>query len=170
MRGLAFAGVLILSISLQSTILARLNLFGMIPDLILVITVCYGLLYGPVKGLFLGLAGGLLLDLAGGGILGIHTLTKAVMGYGAGFLEKTVFKDNILVPVISVTGATLIGEIISYLILTAFDWQGRFFSHILFTVFPLSLYHIILTVPVYYLLLKIFRWDRRQRGKGGIEV
>lgn len=169
MRGLVLLITLLFSIALQSTVLAKISLFGVTPDLILVITVCYGLLYGPVKGLFFGLLGGFLLDLSGGGILGLHTLIKAVLGYGAGFLEKTVFKDNILVPALALVIATFMQGVISLLILITFDWQGRFLTHFVYTVLPLSIYHPLLTVPVYYGVLKLTDRNHRGLGRGGME-
>ncbi|HEY8343647.1 MAG TPA: rod shape-determining protein MreD [Bacillota bacterium] len=169
MRGLVLLITLLFSIALQSTVLAKISLFGVTPDLILVITVCYGLLHGPVKGLFFGLLGGFLLDLSGGGILGLHTLIKAVLGYGAGFLEKTVFKDNILVPALALVIATFMQGVISLLILITFDWQGRFLTHFVYTVLPLSIYHPLLTVPVYYGVLKLTDRNHRGLGRGGME-
>lgn len=160
MRVLSIFTALLVSITLQSTIFARLNLFGITPDLILVITVCYGLLCGPSQGLFMGLAGGLLLDLAGGGILGVNTLTKALLGYGAGYMGKTVFKDNILIPLVVLVTATVTGESISFFFLNLFGWQGRFFNYLYTTVLPLSLCNILPAVPIYLFLL------RRMKGQG----
>jgi|SRR5690554_2080252 len=170
MRGLILFGVLLLSIALQSTVLAKLSFLGVTPDLILVIVVCYGLLHGPIKGLFLGLLGGFLLDLTGGGILGIHTLAKAALGYGAGFLEKTVFKDNVLVPVLALLVATIAQGIIALTILIPFDWQGRFWTHFGYTVLPLSVYNSILTFPVYHIMLKLVAKSHGGVGRGGIRV
>jgi len=163
-RALTIFVILLISIVLQSTILARLNLFGVTPDLVLVITVCYGLLYGPSQGLFLGLAGGLLLDLAGGGILGINILTKALLGYGAGYMGKTVFKDNIFIPLLISAVATLAGEIAAFIFLTAFGWHGRFFNYLFATILPLSLYNLLLAGPVYLLMLRYLN----VQGKGRI--
>ena len=112
---LSITGILLAAIVLQSTIFARINLFGVKPDLILVVTVCFGLLYGPLPGLYVGLAGGFLLDLAGGGLLGINVLTKALLGYGAGYMGKTVFKDNLLIPLVVSAAATLAGEITTFI-------------------------------------------------------
>ena len=163
-RVLVIAGILLFSIVLQSTIFARINLFGVIPDLILVVTVCFGLLYGSLSGLYVGLAGGFLLDLAGGGILGINVLTKALLGYGAGYVGKTVFKDNIFIPLATVAIATLAGEITAFLFLTAFGWQGRFFNYLFTTILPLTFYHLLLTAPVYFLFLRRLNLQ----GKGRI--
>ena len=163
-RVLAITGILIASIVLQSTIFARINLFGVRPDLILVVTICIGLLYGPFTGLYLGLAGGFLLVLAGGGILGINVLTKALLGYGAGYVGKTVLKDNIFIPLATVAIATLAGEITAFLFLTAFGWQGRFFNYLFATVLPLVLYHLILMAPVYLVFLRYLNLQ----GKGRI--
>ncbi|NLY89188.1 MAG: rod shape-determining protein MreD [Firmicutes bacterium] len=163
-RVLSIAGVLLVSIVLQSTFFPRINLFGVTPDLILLVTVCYGLLYGPLQGLYLGLAGGFLLDLAGGGILGINILTKTLLGYGSGYIGKTVFKDNILIPLVVAVVATLAGEITAFLFLTAFGWQGRFFNYLYATVLPLSLYHLLLAAPVYLIFLR----HLNPQGKGRI--
>lgn len=164
MRVWSMIAVLLAAITLQSTIFARWNLFGIMPDLILVLAVCYGLLYGPAQGLRMGLAGGLLLDLAGGGILGINTLTKALFGYGAGYLGKTVFKENILVPVVVSVAATVLGEALSFFFLSLFGWRGRFFHYLLTTVLPLSLYNILPAVPLYLFLLR----RMKDQGRGRI--
>lgn len=156
-RWLILTGALLLSICLQSTFFARFNLFGVAPDLVLVIVVSHALLYGPISGSLWGLVGGLFLDLASGGILGINILLKTALGFGIGLFERTVFKDNLLVPTILVVFATLANETISYLILTALGWRGQLGSYFIFTVIPLLLQHMILTFPVYYLLLKGLR-------------
>ena len=163
-RWLSIAGILLAAIVLQSTIFARINLFGVRPDLILVVTVCFGLLYGPLPGLYVGLAGGFLLDLAGGGILGINLLLKALLGYGAGYMGRTVFKDNFLIPLAVSAVGTLAGEIAAFICLTTFGWQGRFFNYLFTTILPLTFYHLLLTAPVYFLFLRRLNLQ----GKGRI--
>jgi rod shape-determining protein MreD len=57
------AGVLLVAVVLQATVVARLPLPGAPPDLVLVVVVAVGLLAGPRAGLATGFAAGLLADL-----------------------------------------------------------------------------------------------------------
>lgn len=156
--------LLLFPIALQTTVFSHLNLLGVVPDLVLIIIICYGLLNGTNKGLFLGLIGGFLLDLTAGGILGINIITKALLGFCAGHLERMVFKDNLFVPIISVLVGTIISELLSFLILSAFGWRMGFFPFFFSILIPLCLYHIILTGPVYIILLKALnRYKHREK-------
>jgi rod shape-determining protein MreD len=158
--------LLLFPIALQTTVFSRLNFMGVVPDLVLIIIICYGLLNGTNKGLFLGLIGGILLDLTAGGILGINIITKALIGFCAGYLERMVFKDNLFVPILSVLAGTIISELLSFLILSAFGWRMGFFSFFFSILCPLCLYHIVLTGPIYIILLKALNWYKHRKKVG----
>ena len=150
MVGWKYVFFLLLPLALQTAFFSHLPLFGVIPNLILIITVCYGLLKGTWPGLTFGLISGFCLDLAGSGILGINIIVMGVLGFGAGYLERMVFKDYLMVPIGAVLAGTVFGELFSYCILLAFGWRIAFFSFLVSTLLPLCLYHLILTGPVYY--------------------
>lgn len=139
---------------LQTVVFPHLPLFGVVPNLILLITICYGLLEGIRPGLYLGILGGLCLDLASSGILGINIIAMGALGLGAGYLERMVFKDYLLVPVCLVQIGTILAELFSCCILLAFGWRIDFLSFLGSTLLPLCLYHLILTGPIYYGLKK----------------
>lgn len=100
-------GLVIIALILQSTVLELVR-FYVKPDLVLILVVFFALLQGTRQGFLLGLAVGLLEDLLIGRYLGLHSLTMALTAGTVGLLEDKVFKENLLVPVIVVFGATLL--------------------------------------------------------------
>lgn len=146
----------ILGIALQATWLADLNLPGnIVPDLILIMVISYSLLRGPDEGLFFGLAAGLFLDLVAGGVIGIQTISKTFAGFSAGLLEKTIFKDNLLVPVLAVFAGTLVFESFSVLMHLSFQGNYNFWLLLISAIFPLALYNAVLAPVIYRLFLKM---------------
>lgn len=159
MRPLILSILVILIVAIQATWLAALHLpVKLIPDLVLILVVSFGLLRGPDQGLFFGLLAGFFLDLISGGIIGIQALSKMALGFSAGFMEKTIFKDNLLIPAITVFGATLIFESFNIVLYIAFNSNYNFFSTFISTVLPLSFYNALFTPIVYHFLLKLERW------------
>ncbi len=146
--------LVLIPLALQTAFFPHLSIFGVIPNLLLVTTICYGLLQGTYQGLYFGLLSGLCLDLAGSGILGINIITLGILGLGAGYLERVIFKGYLLVPICTVQAGTLLAELFSYFILLAFGWRIKFLSFLGSTLLPLCLYHLILTAPIYYGLIK----------------
>ena len=71
---------ILIPLALQTSLFSHLSLFGVIPNLVLITTVCYGLLQGFRSGLYFGLLAGLCLDLAGSGVLGINIIILGLPG------------------------------------------------------------------------------------------
>ncbi len=155
MRFTILAVSVILAVAIQATWLARLNLPGhIIPDLILILVISYGLLRGPDEGLLFGLAAGFFLNLHTGGIIGIEALSKMLAGYCAGLLEKNIFKDNLLVPAIAVCGGTLLFNSLSGIMYTAFNSNFNFLGVLVSNVLPQAVYNAVLAPLIYYFLFK----------------
>lgn len=166
MNGWKYLFLVLFPLTVQTVVFPRLALFGVVPNLILLITVCYGLLEGIGPGLYLGVLGGLCLDLAGSGILGVNVIALGALGFGAGYLERMVFKGYLLVPVCLVQLGTVLAELFAYCIMRAFGWRINFLSFLGSTLLPLCLYHLLLTGPVYYGLKKGLT-HLRERQKAG---
>ncbi len=107
--------LLVCSLVLQATTFNYLAVAGVKPDLLLIIVVLYGLLYGKKAG-GLGFTYGLVEDLFVGRFIGFNAITKGLMGLLIGFLEPKLFKDHILVPVIVLLVGTFVFGVLSYLI------------------------------------------------------
>jgi rod shape-determining protein MreD len=87
-RVLAFAAAAPLALVLQTSVLDRVAVQGVVPDLVLLVVVAAGLAHGSEQGLVLGFAAGLLLDLAppADHYAGRWALALMVVGYVAGRL------------------------------------------------------------------------------------
>jgi rod shape-determining protein MreD len=107
--------ILIISLVLQATIFNFLQVAEVKPDLLLIIVVLYGLLYGKKAGI-LGLVYGLFEDLMLGRYIGYNVLTKGILGFIVGLVEPKLFKDHILVPVIVLLLGTIVYGILSFIV------------------------------------------------------
>jgi len=159
MRQLILSIAVILGVVIQATWLGSLHLPGHVtPDLILIMTISYGLLKGSDDGLVFGLCAGLFLDLIAGGLIGIKTISKLAAGFAAGFMEKNIFKDNLLVPIIAVFIGTIVFESFSIIMYIAFKANLNFFTIFIARIIPLAFINALIAPIIYYFLLRLERF------------
>lgn len=116
-RSLALAAVVLLAVALQSTLLARLTVLGVIPQLVLVVVVSLAFLDGPRVAVVVGFAGGLLQDLLlPQSIIGLTALVYTLVGYGVASLRQFAPGESVWSPVLAVALASAVAEF-SYAIL-----------------------------------------------------
>lgn len=110
-RMLVMGTMVLLAVALQSTLLARLTLLGVIPQLVLVVAVSLAFLDGPRVGLVVGFAGGLLQDLLlPQSIIGLTALVYTLVGYGVGSLRQFAPSESVWSPVFAVAMASAVAE------------------------------------------------------------
>ncbi|MGI6224882.1 MAG: rod shape-determining protein MreD [Peptococcales bacterium] len=100
MRYLVLALLGFFSLILQSTIFNEFLVAGVKPDLLLIIVIFFALFNGPRQGAFIGLGLGLLEDLFQAKYFGLNAASKLTTGLIIGFMEKRIYKDNFLVPIL----------------------------------------------------------------------
>lgn len=119
-----FFGLLltILFVVLQSTVLQKIAVYGVVPDLALIIIVLTSNSLGPMKGQFLGFFAGLAQDILSSGPLGFNALIRTIIGFFFGKLKGKFFLDSILLPILFIISATLMKEglitLLSFIFLT----------------------------------------------------
>jgi rod shape-determining protein MreD len=84
---LKLAGLIVVTVVLQTTLFPDLRLFGVAPDLVLVGAIAVAYRVGPESGAVYGFAAGLGIDLFLQTPLGISALSFAVVAYGVGILQ-----------------------------------------------------------------------------------
>lgn len=99
-------GVLAAGVLIQATLLARVRLEGIAPNLPLVIVACWSLLRGQIEGMVWGFFGGLLLDLVAGLPLGTSSLALMTVCPLANLGKRSVFPGSLTLPVLLVLLAT----------------------------------------------------------------
>ncbi len=92
---------------LQSTVLTRVDVSSLHPDITLLAVIAWSLLRGSHEGVVWGFIGGLTLDLLSGTPLGLNALLMTLAGYFAGLGEAKVFRTNFVLPIFIITAITV---------------------------------------------------------------
>jgi rod shape-determining protein MreD len=100
-----FVGALLL----QTTLLARLRIFGVMPDFMLLLAVAGGITAGATRGATIGFASGMLIDLFLPTPLGLSALVFTLVGYGVGVANTGVLRSAWYIPVLTAGGASVAG-------------------------------------------------------------
>lgn len=148
MRLLVWGLLLIIALILQATLVPLIAVQGIRPDLLLLAVVSSGLLLGKEQGVGIGFFAGLLQDLASGNIFGLNVLSKMTTGYVAGLLERKVFKENILLPVLAIVVATFFNGAITIFLMLVFGHKLDL-PLAAMNVAMTSVYNAILAVPMH---------------------
>jgi rod shape-determining protein MreD len=158
MRVLICFGIMLLSVSLQSTVIPALSIGGIRPDLVLVVVISAALTGGRETGVLCGAFGGILQDLLSAGPFGVNTLSKILLGLVIGFYERKVNQGNFLLPIVAIVAGTMASTAISALFLLAYGLAGSI-PALLIQMIPTTAYHILLAVPVRAAML----WLKRRQ-------
>ncbi|MFA5535823.1 MAG: rod shape-determining protein MreD [Bacillota bacterium] len=142
------AVLLFLSLTLETTVFDLFTFYGAKPDFLLILVLFYALFRGSIAGAKIGFIFGLAEDLLLGRFVGLNAATKMLIGYLAGFGERKLFKDNLILPLLVV----FIGSILSHLIyIFFFSLVSGLNQFILFRQFalPLAAYNSLMGFIIY---------------------
>ncbi|MDK2823324.1 MAG: rod shape-determining protein MreD [Clostridia bacterium] len=140
MRYFVLALLGFLSLILESTIFNELIIAGVKPDLVLVIVILFALFNGPRQGALVGLGLGLLEDIYLAKYIGLNAISKFTIGLIVGFMEKRMYKDNFLVPVLGLFFGSLIYCAI-YFIYSGMVGYPLSFGRLLKIALPMAIYN-----------------------------
>jgi rod shape-determining protein MreD len=118
----------------QCTVVPVFGIGGVVPDLPIVLTVLLALRFGPEAGCLTGFALGLAQDAVAGGPLGLHALSKALIGFAAGDLPRWILIRRPIVPVALAILATVVDGLARFALLQAFHYPaplGELFTRVI---------------------------------------
>lgn len=92
-RGTRLAFLVAVIVVIQVAVFPHLRLFGVVPDLGLIVALAVGYQEGPEMGAIVGFVAGLGFDLFLETPLGLNALVYASVGYGIGVLESGLFRS-----------------------------------------------------------------------------
>jgi rod shape-determining protein MreD len=108
--------MLIFALLLQTTVLARMRFWGVMPDFMLLVAVAGGITAGPTRGAALGFSSGMLIDLFLPTPLGLSALVFTLVGYGVGVANTGVLRSAWYIPVLTSAAASVAGVVLYALI------------------------------------------------------
>ncbi len=166
MRRTITVGILIfVCFLLQSSVFTRLDLGGITPNLLIVLTASFGFMKGEKTGMFIGFVCGLLMDIFFSEYMGLYSLVYLYIGFLNGKFKKIFFPDDIKLPITLIIFSDLMYGLMCYF---SFLLRGKFhfgyyFVHI---VLPEVVYTIIITIALYPLILIINKkLDNYEKGR-----
>lgn len=154
MKPFVWALVVVATLVIQATLLPLVAVGGVKPDLLLLVVVSAGLLLGREHGVGMGFFAGLLQDLASGNIFGVSVLSKTATGFVAGSMERKVFKENVLLPVLAVMAATVFNGVVMLAVLAALGMAVDWPAAMVHTLFVMG-YNVVLAIPVHQAVYRL---------------
>jgi len=150
--------ILLVTALLQSTVLPRIALWGVHPDLVLLVVTSWSLLRGSQEGMLWALVGGLSVDLFSGARLGVTALPLLIVSFLSSLGERTVFRFDLLIPILIIPLASLLYAGAMLGMLFVLGWPVAWRDSLTHVVFPSMLVNT-LSMPVIYLAMRAL--DRR---------
>ena len=150
MRSIRDLFVLLVVLVLQATLLYRIEIAGIRPDLLVAFVVYIAWMRGPVPGTLTGFAVGLLQDLDAPGPLGLNAFSKALVAFLVAKAGFRVHRSNLGVRFAFFFLAMLAHDIVYFAVATGGE-LGAFLMQMLTMALPSALY----TTVIVLLLLAI---------------
>ena len=144
--------VIIVCFLLQSTVFQALSIAGVVPNLLLIVTVAAGYMHGRKNGIYVGLACGLLVDICYGDIIGLFGLMYMCIGYLNGYAHKVYFRDDYTMPIILVSISNLLYGFFYYVFLFLLRNRLNFFFYLRRIIFPELIYTVVVSIVLYKIL------------------
>jgi rod shape-determining protein MreD len=157
------AGLLLLGVLVQVSILEWIEVGEGRPDAVLVLVVGLSLLRGPIFGAVAGFGAGLVLDIATFEPLGLTSLLLTIAGYWSGRFGEVTTRTSAHPPLIAVALATVgvaFGSAILHFMLGLTIPASEFFLAVLLPTLALNM---LLTYPLYGLCCRVLPPERRAR-------
>lgn len=154
-RWVALGAVVVAFVALQIGGLAHVRLFGVYPELLVVVVCSVALHRGPWIGAAVGFVFGVIHDLPGGHLVGLSAIGYALAGIAAGILGARVFPERWSIVAAAVALGTVVNEVVYAAGAYAFGFVLPFWEVGLRMIGPLVAYHLILTPFLYPLTRRL---------------
>lgn len=163
MRRVITLGILIvINFSLQTTIFGFHDISSISPNLLLILTMSFGLMRGRKEGMLVGFFSGFLVDLFFLDVLGPYMFLYMIIGYTNGFFHKNYMIEDVMLPLIIILLDDFIFNLAVYIVGFALYNKLDFSAYFYGIILPEMLATALLTIVVYKLYVYI---NRRLKAK-----
>ena len=165
MNAAVWATVIMGLVSVQAVFLPQVTLWGVMPDLGLIVVCLVGLFEGELEGLLLGLALGWIMSLFSAADLAASMITKGAVGYIAGLVGRHVVYLAPTVLLLGILAASCASGLLTAALLNLSDQQGWWWA-MRTVVVPQAVIDAVVGGALYWLLwsrLNIQRWVSEYR-------
>lgn len=149
--------IIIICFLCQSTVFHFLELSGVVPNLMLIVTMTFGLMRGRKEGLLVGFFCGLLIDIFFNNLLGPYAFLYMTMGYVNGFFHRIYYIEDVLLPMLMITINDFVYHVIIYVVAFLLRNKLMFGRYLRDVILPEMIYTIVITLFFYKVLVYINR-------------
>ncbi len=155
MRKFVVAIMIVICFLLQSTVFTALNIGGIVPNLMIILTASVGFMRGEQEGLIIGFVCGLLWDVFYGDFLGFYAMVLMYIGFLNGKFSRSFYPEDIKLPIALIIVSDLTFGVLCYGISFLLRGKFDFTYYLLRVILPEALYTTVITLFLYPLILKI---------------
>ena len=154
-RFLITAVIIIAAYLLQCTVFSSLELAGIKPNLLIIVTASFGFMRGSREGVLVGFVSGLLADIQFGDMIGFYALIYLLVGYINGMFQRLYFDEDIKLPLFLIAISEFLYGIIVYFLTYLLRSDFNFLLYLNKIILPELIYTIVITLGIYPLILFI---------------
>ncbi|MDQ7822436.1 MAG: rod shape-determining protein MreD [Candidatus Eremiobacteraeota bacterium] len=135
----------------QASFLHYFPLWGVRPDLVLILVAMLGLFNGLADGVAFGLAAGFIMSLVSTGTAGVFCLAYSLTAYLSALVKEKIHPDYYFVPAAVAAGATVLSTVL-FVTSGALLRHGKNIDHIKEIIVPLIVMNVVLSIPMGFLV------------------
>jgi rod shape-determining protein MreD len=152
------------AVLLQSTVIQHVAVYGVIPDIVLIIVLFFSLKEGSKVGELTGFFGGILIDFLSLSPLGFHGFIYCVIGFLTGLTNKNISTDSILTQFLFIFSSLLLKGLLATITIVLFSIETTSLSFLSRNFF-LELAYTVLVTPLFFLFAnKLYSLSHRRRA------
>ena len=151
-RFLITAVIIIAAYLLQCTVFSSLELAGIKPNLLIIVTASFGFMRGSREGVLVGFVSGLLADIQFGDMIGFYALIYLLVGYINGMFQRLYFDEDIKLPLFLIAISEFLYGIIVYFLTYLLRSDFNFLLYLNKIILPELIYTIVITLGLYPLI------------------
>lgn len=149
--------IVLLNFILQGTILSFFSMAGVLPNTALILVIAFTLIAGKETGAVVAISSGLLQDIFYAEVLGINAVTLFAIALMVGSLDKKVFKENLILPVVITILATAVHYAIQFFLVYFLGVEINIVALIRHYAFKELLYNGIVSIFIYRAVLRSYK-------------
>jgi rod shape-determining protein MreD len=147
---------------LQATVVPHLGIWGVFPDLPLLVVIGWSLARGKREGVIWGFVAGVAVDLLSGAPFGAATLSMAAVGYMAGMSQATVYGAHAALPMLVMLLATITYDL-AFLLPVAISGQDvTWWDSFTRIILPSAVLNALLMPVFFWAMRKLSTWFGRE--------
>ncbi|HJA65938.1 MAG TPA: rod shape-determining protein MreD [Candidatus Mediterraneibacter cottocaccae] len=149
------AVILLTAYLLQCTVFSFLELAGIRPNLLIIVTAAFGFMRGSREGMLVGFFSGLFVDIQFGDMIGFYALIYLLIGFINGLFEQMYFDEDIKLPLFLIVISEFIYGVVIYFLEFLLRSDFNFLYYLNRIILPELIYTLVITLGLYPLILFI---------------